>query len=85
MGNKNQISHAEELQVIYGGPALPGKGHDSPFLKCGLRTATSFQRGQYGRGASNITMEKHHTHYLSQVLSTNNIVHKSCWQFVPLI
>lgn len=55
MGNKNQISHAEEFQVIYGGPALPGGGHVSLLLMCGLHTATSFQREQYGRGASNIT------------------------------
>lgn len=61
MGEKRQISHVEEFQIIYIDTPPSGmmESINSSFLMCGPCTVTSFQSLQYGeQEKSKFTVEK---------------------------
>lgn len=76
MRKNRQISHAEELQIIY---VYKGGGALTPcyLIKCRLYKVPSFQKVQYVFHKSNFTVEKPDKHYLGQVVKAI-IISKSC-------
>lgn len=74
----------EEANNLHRCSTLKEGEHNSPLLKCGLRTATSFQRLDWKRGGERVITEEKQRYHLRLVIQANSCS-ESCQRNMPLI